>query len=96
MKVIIVGCGRVGAYTAAALAREGHDVVVIDKDADAFRLLPPSFSGTTLVGYAFDRDIAREGRHRGGGRARRRHAPATTPTSSRLASPKRSTACRTW
>ena len=56
MKVIIVGCGRVGAYTAAALAREGHEVVVIDKDADAFRRLPPNFSGTTLVGYAFDRE----------------------------------------
>ena len=40
MKVIIVGCGRVGAHTAAELAREGHDVVVIDKDPLAFRLLP--------------------------------------------------------
>ena len=59
MKVIIVGCGRVGAYTAAALARQGHDVVVIDKDAQAFRLLPHGFSGKTLEGYAFDRARAR-------------------------------------
>ena len=32
MHVIIVGCGRVGASTAAALAREGHEVVVIDQN----------------------------------------------------------------
>ena len=55
MKVIIVGCGRVGAYTAASLARLGHDVVVVDKDPDAFRLLPAGFTGTTVVGYAFER-----------------------------------------
>lgn len=56
MQVIIVGCGRVGSYTAAALAREGHKVVVLDKDADAFRRLPANFAGTTQIGYAFDRD----------------------------------------
>jgi len=56
MKVIIVGCGRVGSYTAAALAREGHEVVVVDKNMEAFRRLPPNFNGSTLVGYAFDRE----------------------------------------
>jgi trk system potassium uptake protein TrkA len=60
MKVIIVGCGRVGAYTAASLARLGHDVVVIDKDPSAFRLLPHGFSGRTVVGYAFERSILEE------------------------------------
>jgi trk system potassium uptake protein len=55
MHVIIVGCGRVGASTAATLAREGHDVVVIDRDAQQFRKLPPNFSGRTLVGHAYDR-----------------------------------------
>jgi trk system potassium uptake protein TrkA len=57
MKVIIVGCGRVGAFTAASLARLGHDVVVVDKDPDAFRLLPHGFSGSTIVGYAFERSV---------------------------------------
>jgi trk system potassium uptake protein len=60
MKVIIVGCGRVGAHTAAALAREGHEVVVIDKDPNAFRLLPHGFKGRTLEGYAFERPILEE------------------------------------
>ena len=57
MHVIIVGCGRVGASTAAELARAGHDVVVIDRDPDAFRLLPVNFSGRTLVGTGFDREV---------------------------------------
>jgi trk system potassium uptake protein TrkA len=57
MHVIIVGCGRVGASTAAELARAGHDVVVIDRDPDAFRLLPTGFTGRTLVGTGFDREV---------------------------------------
>jgi trk system potassium uptake protein TrkA len=60
MKIIIVGCGRVGAHTAAALAREGHDVVVIDKNPMAFRLLPQGFSGRSLAGYAFERSVLEE------------------------------------
>ena len=60
MKVIIVGCGRVGAYTAASLARLGHEVVVIDKDPDAFHLLPHGFSGRTREGYAFERSVLEE------------------------------------
>ena len=53
MKVIIVGCGRVGAYTAASLARQGHDVVVIDKDpagvpAAAPRLQRPHHQGVRV------------------------------------------------
>jgi trk system potassium uptake protein len=57
MKVIIVGCGRVGAHTASALARGGHDVVVIDKDPLSFRLLSPGFDGRTIHGYGFDRSV---------------------------------------
>jgi trk system potassium uptake protein len=60
MHVVIVGCGRVGAFTAAALARSGNKVVVVDRDPGAFHLLPPNFSGTTAVGYAFDKETLEE------------------------------------
>lgn len=60
MRVIIVGCGRVGAFTAASLARHGHEVVVIDKDPDSFRLLPHGFTGRTILGYAFERPVLEE------------------------------------
>lgn len=56
MKVIIGGCGRVGALLATKFSVEGHDVVVIDKDARAFRRLGKGFTGTTIKGMVFDRE----------------------------------------
>jgi trk system potassium uptake protein TrkA len=55
--IIVVGCGRVGSDLATQLSEEGHFVVVIDKNRDAFRRLGASFTGTTIVGSGFDRDV---------------------------------------
>jgi trk system potassium uptake protein TrkA len=55
--IIVVGCGRVGSDLATQLSEAGHSVVVIDKNRDAFRRLGASFSGTTIVGSGFDRDV---------------------------------------
>ena len=57
MKVIIGGCGRVGAMLATKLSAEGHDVVVIDKDPLTFARLGKRFSGTTLRGMVFDKGV---------------------------------------
>jgi trk system potassium uptake protein TrkA len=57
MKVIIGGCGRVGALLATKLSFERHDVVVIDKDANSFRRLGKSFDGQTIRGMVFDKDV---------------------------------------
>ncbi len=57
MHVIVVGCGRVGSSVALTLSSAGHDVVVVDRKADAFRRLGDHFVGTTLVGVGFDRDV---------------------------------------
>ena len=57
MHIIIAGCGRVGSQAAGTLSREGHSVVVIDRDEKSFRRLPKSFTGTKVVGLAFDRDV---------------------------------------
>lgn len=59
MHVVIVGCGRVGSTVAGQLSSEGHDVVVVDKNAEAFRRLGESFTGRTVTGIGFDRDILR-------------------------------------
>ena len=34
MRIFIVGAGEVGIHIAASLVREGHDLVVIERDAD--------------------------------------------------------------
>jgi trk system potassium uptake protein TrkA len=60
MRVIVIGCGRVGASTAAELARMGHEVAVADRDAVAFRLLPQGFAGKTVTGTGFDREVLEE------------------------------------
>jgi trk system potassium uptake protein TrkA len=57
MKVIIMGCGRVGEQLARLLVDEGHQVSVIDYDGDALARLGPNFKGQRIVGIGFDRDI---------------------------------------
>ena len=57
MYVIIVGCGRVGALIATDFCSEGHAVVVIDKDPEAFRRLGDEFEGSTITGNGIDEDI---------------------------------------
>jgi trk system potassium uptake protein TrkA len=57
MHTIVVGCGRVGSTVARALAEGGHDVVVIDRKAEAFRRLGDGFAGRTLTGIGFDKDL---------------------------------------
>ena len=39
MFVLIVGCGRVGSAIANSMMEEGHDVSVLDEDAEAIALL---------------------------------------------------------
>ncbi|GAI11623.1 unnamed protein product [marine sediment metagenome] len=50
MKIVIMGCGRVGAQLAGLLDAEGHAVTVLDTDSYSFRRLPPEFNGTALIG----------------------------------------------
>ena len=59
MKVVIMGCGRVGAALATILDAEGHDVVVMDTDPYSFRRLPVEFKGTAMVGNGIDEDALR-------------------------------------
>lgn len=54
MKVVIMGCGRVGARMAGYLDENGHEVSVMDVRADAFRRLPAGYSGRKIVGNGMD------------------------------------------
>ena len=57
MRVIIMGCGRVGSELTVQLCEAGHDVAIIDKHETAFHRLPPGFHARTFVGLGFDRDV---------------------------------------
>ena len=59
MRVIIMGCGRVGARLAGMLDAEGHPVSVIDLKLDAFERLPARFNGNTVLGEGIDYDVLR-------------------------------------
>jgi trk system potassium uptake protein TrkA len=56
MKIIIMGCGRVGARLASLLDEDGHEVTVLDIDTYSFRRLPSSFGGTALFGNGIDEE----------------------------------------
>ena len=58
--VVIVGCGRVGSTLALELIASGHTVAVIDRKSDAFKRLGENFSGLTIAGIGFDRDVLLE------------------------------------
>jgi trk system potassium uptake protein TrkA len=60
MRVLIMGCGRVGSELSHALVDAGHEVVVIDKNPDAFWKYPPADDARTVVGVGFDRDTLEE------------------------------------
>src|SRR3954467_10135242 len=57
VRVVVMGCGRVGASLSNSLSRIGHDVAVIDRDSTAFHRLSTEFSGERVLGMGFDRDV---------------------------------------
>jgi trk system potassium uptake protein len=60
MKLVIVGCGRVGAMAAVALSKAGHQVTVIDINPRAFDRLGPDFNGEMVLGNGIDEDVLRQ------------------------------------
>ena len=57
MRYLIVGCGRVGSALAKLLDADGHEVIVVDENAAAFKRLGPQFRGHEVVGTGIDYDV---------------------------------------
>lgn len=57
MKIVILGCGRVGATLATMMDRAGHTVSIIDSSSDSFQRLDPGFSGETILGNGIDGEV---------------------------------------
>lgn len=65
LKLVIVGCGRVGSQIASDMDREGHDVVIVDRDPNQFSraasrgVLTGDFKGDQVVGNGTDAEVLR-------------------------------------
>jgi trk system potassium uptake protein len=57
MKIVILGCGRVGSTLANMLDQAGHEVSVIDLSSEAFQRLSPDFRGETIPGNGVDEEV---------------------------------------
>ena len=57
MKLVVIGCGRVGAAVSRELAAEGWDVTAVDEKEEALSRLGPRWSGGFVVGHGMDSAI---------------------------------------
>src|SRR5258708_2594876 len=57
MRIVILGCGRVGSVLATMMDRIGHQISIIDYSSEAFSRLSPQFSGKKVVGNGIDEDV---------------------------------------
>jgi trk system potassium uptake protein TrkA len=65
LKLMVVGCGRVGSQLAADMDRAGHEVVIVDRDPNSFSrasvrgVLGREFKGDQVIGNGTDADVLR-------------------------------------
>lgn len=57
MKIMIIGCGRLGAELARFLSQGARTITVVDSEPSAFERLGPPFKGDTFLGNGLDRDV---------------------------------------
>lgn len=57
MRVVILGCGRVGSELSKMLIADGHRVSVIDRSPESFKRLGDWFKGDTVLGAGIDTDV---------------------------------------
>jgi trk system potassium uptake protein TrkA len=57
MRIVIVGCGRVGSTLAENLDASGHEVIILDVKTAAFDRLPETFKGAAIRGDGTDEEV---------------------------------------
>ena len=59
MKLIVIGCGRVGSTIAKRFSSEGWDVTAIDEKEAALSRLGENWTGGFIVGHGMDATVLR-------------------------------------
>ncbi len=57
MRIIVIGCGRMGSTLARKLSLQGDIVTVVARDKADFERLGSHFNGQTVVGIEFDQNV---------------------------------------
>jgi len=60
MKLIVIGCGRVGSTIAKRFASEGWSVTAVDEKESALTRLGENWTGGFIVGHGMDTSVLRE------------------------------------
>ena len=60
MKIVIAGCGKIGATVIGSLVAEGHDIVAIDSNPDVVAEITNVYDVMGLCGNGVDSDILEE------------------------------------
>ena len=60
MKIIVVGCGRIGEALVARLNEESHDITVVDDDPAKVRAVANKYDAMGVVGNGATREVQRE------------------------------------
>ena len=60
MKLIVIGCGRVGSTIARRFAAEGWSVTAVDENESALSRLGENWTGGFIVGHGMDTSVLRE------------------------------------
>ena len=59
MKLVVIGCGRVGSAVARDLAEDGWDVTAVDEQEEALARLGARWAGGFILGHGMDAEILR-------------------------------------
>ena len=60
MKVVVIGCGRVGSAVALQLQSEGWQVTAVDEKEAALGRLGSTWAGEFVIGHGMDIDVLRK------------------------------------
>jgi trk system potassium uptake protein len=60
MKLVVIGCGRVGSAVAREFRGDGWDVTAIDEQEEALTRLGTDWSGGFVVGHGMDTTVLRK------------------------------------